>query len=256
LSYYLLIVKLLQFNIHDHYAYIKRLNHTTRSLQVAQSVNQFLNYMNNSYQLRSKKKSKQPLLVLSTPPKKSKSSVKVTQFNSLSIMSTHQKSNLKRFSDLDGDIPFEQWITLFEFATRAITKDDDRLEALMGLLDGPALQYFAMAIIPHISKITYKEAAALMLKRFESNLVPPIIKASERTLRKNESVRKYYDEKVLLLRQTKMDDINITAAITQGMPQSHRQTLLSAQLNTPEEWLRVASRIEADVGSHSTGYKK
>jgi hypothetical protein len=77
-------------------------------------------------------------------------------------------------------------------------------------------------------------------------LICPNISAQNRRLLRTENVKKYYDDKMALLRQTGMNEKFMAAELTNGMPHHYKTTLFASQVKTTTEWLSIASQIEAD----------
>jgi hypothetical protein len=85
-----------------------------------------------------------------------------------------------------------------------------------------------------------------MIARYRNNLICQNISAQNRRLLRTENVKKYFDDKMALLRQTGMNERFMKAELTNGMPYHFESTLFAVQVKTTSEWLSIASQIEAD----------
>ncbi|KAI1279258.1 hypothetical protein HDE_14101 [Halotydeus destructor] len=144
----------------------------------------------------------------------------------------------------DSSVRVESWVSMFELVTEEKT-DHERLRALLRYLAGDAMNWFAEDVIPVIDTLTWASCKANLIARFCYVLVSPVLQAQKRYLRRSEDVLCYYNEKMQMLRQTGLSPLDQTAMLTEGMPQSFRTALISAQLKEPQAWLSVALQLES-----------
>ena len=156
------------------------------------------------------------------------------------------KSKLSRFTGTDKLPTVQSWTILFEIATKNITTDEDRLTELMSYLDSEGLEWFATEVAPSITTMTWNQCKALMTNRFSNSLISPNIAAQNRKLTRNDTVKSYYDEKIALLRQTGLNEKDMSAELTNGMPLQYKTVLLGALIKNTSEWLTIATQLEAN----------
>ncbi|CAK9250143.1 unnamed protein product, partial [Sphagnum jensenii] len=73
----------------------------------------------------------------------------------------------------------------------------------------------------------------------------PLIDAQQRYLKRDETVEDYFQDKMRLLRQTKLSDEEMVQQLTHGTPISWRMSLAAARPADPHAWIEVAQQIEA-----------
>jgi hypothetical protein len=91
-----------------------------------------------------------------------------------------------------------------------------------------------------------------MITRFTTFTVRPLIAAQNRRLQRNETVQDYYKDKVRLLRKVGLSDIDIASQLTQGMPEHYQSILIGSRVKNPNEWLEIATTLEANRKSHGS----
>jgi hypothetical protein len=85
-----------------------------------------------------------------------------------------------------------------------------------------------------------------MIARYSNNLICPNISAQNLRLLRTENVKKYFGDKMVLLKQTGMNERFMAVELTNGMPYHFKSTLFAVQAKTISEWLSTTSQIEAD----------
>jgi hypothetical protein len=83
---------------------------------------------------------------------------------------------------------------------------------------------------------------------------PPIIGAIQRRFKNNDTIRKYYTEKIGLLNQTDLLDSGKVALLTDGLPKYYHGSLLSNLLSTSSKWLVSATQLENLFRSNLSRY--
>jgi len=91
-----------------------------------------------------------------------------------------------------------------------------------------------------------------MLSRFGEPLVRPLVAAQPcRIFFRQDTVQKYFDEKMRSLRQCDLDDTDIVSQFTEGMPMSYRTPLIVAQPDAAVQWLTVALQLEQSYAKYT-----
>ena len=146
-------------------------------------------------------------------------------------------------------IEAKHWLSLFEVVCAQLNLVDaeDKAVKLMSYLKDDALAFFAQRIAPDISNITWAEVRQLIEKRFETPDVSSIVTAKERKLRRSETIKDYFDDKMKHLDRTSLKDQEKADLLTDGVPDSYQTYLLPAIITTPDDWLQRALRAEMTV---------
>ena len=166
--------------------------------------------------------------------------------------SKQSNCNLRSFSGINDNLTIDEWISLYEFG-RAQDTNEEKVRNLMNYLSEKALSWYVQEVAKKTPPITWNDCKQRMLARFGANIERPLIVAIYRKFRENDSVEKYYSEKMTLLNQTNLPDIDKIALLTDGVPKHYQKSLVSTQISTPDQWFIIASRIEAmnsDLSNH------
>lgn len=156
----------------------------------------------------------------------------------------HGKRNIARFSGNDATLHIDSWLRIFEVVM--FDKDDNEKKyEVAQYIDGDALTWFANHLIPIIKQTSWKEIKAALIQRFKVQEVRPLIAAQDRYLTRGESVQKYYDDKMRLLQQTNLHDIDMVGMLNRGMPSYYKPHLICAFIPTPAKWLATTLELEA-----------
>ena len=159
---------------------------------------------------------------------------------------SNHKALITRFSGKDRNVRVSAWLSLYEVATFDYAPRD-RVYLLCRYLSDDAMDWYSDSVIPRLSTISWEEVKQSMEIRFPHTAVRPILAAQERYLRKDEEVEDYHKEKLRFLRQTPLDELDMVALLTKGMPSSYKPNLISAQPQTTEQWLQIALALQTDI---------
>ena len=158
---------------------------------------------------------------------------------------THVDNNLRlqRYDGTDSKVRAQSWMALFELDTSDQTVADRR-KTLMYYLSGSALEWYADEIIS--TNVTdWVEIKTKFFNRFGITTSTPLIDAQRRYLRRDETVLQYYQDKLRLLRQTKLSEQDIVHQLTEGLPHDWKLTLTAANLTDTSNWIRIAQQVES-----------
>lgn len=158
--------------------------------------------------------------------------------------SHHGRPLIARFSGSDQGVRIEAWISLYEVVMSGKT-DAEKVKLLLYYLDSDAITWFSEDIAPRLDSHPWNDVKSAMIARFGQKVVRPIIAAQSRYLQRTETIKQYYDEKMRLLRQTGLEEIDMAAMLTSGMPGFFKSSLVSAQIRAPQQWLAVALELES-----------
>lgn len=125
----------------------------------------------------------------------------------------------------------------------------------MRYVEGEALTWFGDEIAPHASTLSWSEVKRRMIARFGQIIIRPLIAAHKRILQSTENVQRYYEEKMDLMRQTTMTEEDMIASLTEGMPFSYHNHLISCGTATTGEWLSKALQFECSMGKRRNNYR-
>jgi hypothetical protein len=109
------------------------------------------------------------------------------------------------FSGTDKTVRIESWLSLFDLVSDG-KPDKARLILLIEYLTGEAINWFGTDVCPHIDSMSWSEAKQLMIQRFGTPVVHPIIEAQKRVLTRSDTVQTYFDAKMSLLRRANLTD--------------------------------------------------
>ena len=167
-------------------------------------------------------------------------------------MATKDDQRLTPYSS-KADIPIDNWLNLYEIICDhfRLRTDEAKITRLMAYLKEDALHFFATAIAPERTSLTWDEVRQKLEKRFGSGETEPLTTAIHRRLKREESIKQYYDSKLPLLHKTGMTVNAMCAALTEGLPQHYKSHFYGRRFEETLEWLRLASDIEADVNTNT-----
>lgn len=164
------------------------------------------------------------------------------------MTTNNSKPKLQKFNGAKSKIKIASWTSLFEVVAvgQGITDDPKKVALLMEYLEDEALQFFADDVAPDIATVTWTSVKAKLIKRFGEQTIDPVLAASRRRWnRGQETVQEYFEDKMFHLRRTGLADSSMAEVLTDGMPFSFRNNLISATIETPSEWLSKAVRLES-----------
>ena len=167
-------------------------------------------------------------------------------------MATKDEQRLTPYSSKES-IAIKKWLNLYEIVCEAfkLTSDKAKITRMMAYLKEDALEFYSDDIVPDRNTLTWDEVRQKFESRFGSGETEPVTTAIRRRLKREESVKQYYDSKLPLLRRTGMTINGMCAILTEGLPQSFRPHFYGRRFEDTLEWLRLASDIEADVNSNT-----
>ena len=166
-------------------------------------------------------------------------------------MATKDDQRLTPYSS-KADIPIDNWLNLYEIICDhfRLRTDEAKITRLMAYLKEDALHFFATAIAPERTSLTWDEVRQKLEKRFGSEETEPLTTAIHRRLKREESIKQYYDSKLPLLHKTGMTVNAMCAALTDGLPHSYKSHFYGRRFGQTLDWLRLASDIEVDVNTN------
>jgi hypothetical protein len=147
-----------------------------------------------------------------------------------------------RFNGNTNAYTVQEWLAFFEFAIDSISDDKDRIQELMKHLEGDAVSWFVREVAPNATRLSWAEVKSLMETRSETSLISPNIAAQNRKL-KSETIKRYFDDKMSLLRCTGLSEKFMADELTSGLPFQYKTTLFAAQVKTTQQWLSVATQL-------------
>ena len=159
----------------------------------------------------------------------------------------HNRQLIAKFSGHKTVIRADLWLNLFEVVTRG--KDDStRVFTMMTYLVDDALNWFAAEIAPRLDDIKWSDVREHFIARFGPAIANPLVESQHRRLRTTENVNTYYEDKMRILRRVTLNELDVVAQLTEGMPPNYRGYLLCANPKTATAWLAVALQLEATLG--------
>ena len=157
---------------------------------------------------------------------------------------------IPKFSVKDDGISIQAFLGIFDWAFDKLTDDKEKMLKLVCFLEGDAADFFGTDIVP-ISGITWDEVKVRLTSRYGHSEVPPVMAAIQRTLRSNETIRQYYDDKTRILRRmTGLTEAERSDHLTHGLPDAYRSHFYGRRFTTTTDWLGCAQDIEADLVRH------
>ena len=170
-------------------------------------------------------------------------------------MATKDEQRLTPYSSKEG-ISIKKWLNLYEIVCDAfkLTTDKAKITRLMAYLKEDALEFFSDDIAPDRNTLTWDEVREKFELRFGSGEIEPVVTATHRRLRREETIKQYFDSKLPILRKTGLPVNGMCALLTEGLPMSYKSHFYGRRFNDTLEWLRLASDIEADITSQQLRY--
>jgi hypothetical protein len=147
-------------------------------------------------------------------------------------------------------IPINNWLNLFEVVIDGLTNDKDKNKRLISYLADDAFEFYATDIASKISRNSWDETRALMESRFGICTIPPILAATRRRLLKVDTIQTYYEDKMVHLKRTGLNDKQMSDLLTEGLPDHYRHFFFGNRVKIPLEWLALATEVEADKTLH------
>ncbi|UYV69327.1 K02A2.6-like, partial [Cordylochernes scorpioides] len=107
-----------------------------------------------------------------------------------------------------------------------------------------ALEWFADEILSNASIKKWDTVKLKLIQRFGYKVESPIVAASKRRLKKEETVEDYFIDKIRLLNQTSLNNVEKLKMLTDGLPLDWKNYLVTAQPKDPSHWMQIAMEIE------------
>ena len=155
---------------------------------------------------------------------------------------------LDKYDGNNKDIRIQTWLTLFEVHTFDFT-DSQRIRALLYNLKGIALEWYGDEIASSVVELTWQQVRDRTIRRFGISTSTPLIDAQRRRLKLGETVEQYFTDKMRLLRQTTINEKEITHQLTEGLPFSWKLSMTAAKPSDPNTWVEVAQQLETYFSS-------
>ncbi|UYV73181.1 hypothetical protein LAZ67_10002104 [Cordylochernes scorpioides] len=152
-------------------------------------------------------------------------------------------NKLEKFSGDKGSIRPESWLKLYELETGKLD-EVDRINNLIYYLSKDALEWFADEILSNASIKKWDTVKLKLIQRFGYKVESPIVAASKRRLKKEETVEDYFRDKIRLLNQTSLNNVEKLKMLTDGLPLDWKNYLVTAQPKDPSHWMQIAMEIE------------
>ncbi|UYV70987.1 hypothetical protein LAZ67_8001338 [Cordylochernes scorpioides] len=152
-------------------------------------------------------------------------------------------NKLEKFSGDKGSIRPESWLKLYELETGKLD-EVDRINNLIYYLSKDALEWFADEILSNASIEKWDTVKLKLIQRFGYKVESPIVAASKRRLKKEETVEDYFRDKIRLLNQTSLNNVEKLKMLTDGLPLDLKNYLVTAQPKDPSHWMQIAMEIE------------
>ncbi|UYV71985.1 K02A2.6-like [Cordylochernes scorpioides] len=152
-------------------------------------------------------------------------------------------NKLEKFSGDKGSIRPESWLKLYELETSKLD-EVDRINNLIYYLSKDALEWVADEILSNASIKKWDTVKLKLIQRFGYKVESPIVAASKRRLKKEETVEDYFRDKIRLLNQTSLNNVEKLKMLTDGLPLDWKNYLVTAQPKDPSHWMQIAMEIE------------
>ena len=177
-------------------------------------------------------------------------STSTTRQNS-TTMSSNRTPDIKipKFKGKADQLEVESFITIFESVFEHLDDKQKRLKVLQ-FLEGDAANSYAIDVlsVPTSDWVFAKEK---LIKRYGHCDIPPLTAAMHRRLNFKETVKEYFDDKYKLLRKTTLTEAEMTAMLTEGLPEQYRNIFLGKRFTEVSDWLVLAQDIEAEKNRFS-----
>lgn len=171
------------------------------------------------------------------------------------MVEPQQKNLMARFKGDGSKVKITAWLAVFN-NTFADKDDATKIKLLGQYLEDEALTWYAEEIL-EAGLTTFQAAKETLISRFDKTHIRPIISAKDRMLdSENESLQDYYNDKMRLLRQTKLEDLDKVALLTEGLPSFYRTPMIAGGPTTPTTWLSLALQLEKSFKKNPRFIKK
>ena len=116
-------------------------------------------------------------------------------------------------------------------------------------MDGEPFNFYATSVST-VANISWNDILNLFTARFGHSEVPPMTAAIRRRLRKDKTIRQFYDDKIKDLRRAQLPATQMADVQTEGLPEAYRPYFYGRRFQAPSQWLEMALDIENDMGKH------
>lgn len=161
------------------------------------------------------------------------------------IANMNNKRRVATYNGKDSSVHIDSWFNIFEIIMHDKTHDELKYQVCQ-YIDGDALTWFSQHIVPSLKTLSWTQIKESFTRRFKSQEIRPIIAAQERRLEKGETVQKYFDDKMRLLQQTALEDLDMVAVLNHGMPHYYRSLLICANIQSTFHWLTTTLELESN----------
>ncbi|UYV74184.1 K02A2.6-like [Cordylochernes scorpioides] len=127
--------------------------------------------------------------------------------------------------------------------------EDEKIKNLMYYLTDSALEWYADEIISNPAIKRWEVVKEKLIQRFGSYNANPIVSASHRRLKREESIENYFQDKIRLLNQTHLTKEEKIHLLTDGLPNDWKDLIVAAQPTDATKWFHIAASIEQNRAS-------
>ncbi|UYV80156.1 hypothetical protein LAZ67_18001842, partial [Cordylochernes scorpioides] len=163
-------------------------------------------------------------------------------------MAENPNNRLQKFNGSKSAIRPESWIKLYDFENNSL-KEDEKIKNLMYYLTDSALEWYADEIISNPAIKRWEVVKEKLIQRFGSYNANPIVSASHRRLKREESIENYFQDKIRLLNQTHLTKEEKIHLLTDGLPNDWKDLIVAAQPTDTTKWFHIAASIEQNRAS-------
>ncbi|UYV84622.1 hypothetical protein LAZ67_X002869, partial [Cordylochernes scorpioides] len=163
-------------------------------------------------------------------------------------MAENPNNRLQKFNGSKSAIRPESWIKLYDFENNSL-KEDEKSKNLMYYLTDSALEWYADEIISNPAIKRWEVVKEKLIQRFGSYNANPIVSASHRRLKREESIENYFQDKIRLLNQTHLTKEEKINLLTDGLPNDWKDLIVAAQPTDATKWFHIAASIEQNRAS-------
>ncbi|UYV70291.1 K02A2.6-like, partial [Cordylochernes scorpioides] len=163
-------------------------------------------------------------------------------------MAENPNNRLQKFNGSKSAIRPESWIKLYDFENNSL-KEDEKIKNLMYYLTDSALEWYADEIISNPAIKRWEVVKEKLIQRFGSYNANPIVSASHRRLKREESIENYFQDKIRLLNQTHLTKEEKINLLTDGLPNDWKDLIVAAQPTDATKWFHIAASIEQNRAS-------
>ncbi|UYV68869.1 K02A2.6-like, partial [Cordylochernes scorpioides] len=119
----------------------------------------------------------------------------------------------------------------------------------MYYLTDSALEWYADEIISNPAIKRWEVVKEKLIQRFGSYNANPIVSASHRRLKREQSIENYFQDKIRLLNQTHLTKEEKIHLLTDGLTNDWKDLIVAAQPTNATKWFHIAASIEQNRAS-------